>query len=326
MNHISPDPRTARRLIREAAGWYSQLCSGVASAEDKLAWQLWLAQGWEQQWAWSRVEHLQQQLTLAPAQITHTALEASSEVVHARRRALLKGLGIFAFTMPLAWVGWRTQPWQPILADYSTATGERREWMLTDGTRLVLNTNSVVNVSFDASARTLHLIRGEIYIETGHADPQQRPLIVHTAQASWRALGTQFIVRQYAASTWLGVIQHAVEVTPAVGHPIFQVPAGQQCTLNAQGVTSRQALTGYEASWLRGMLVVTDWRLADLVTELNRYRRGVLRCDPQLANQRISGAFPLDQPDIAIDAIQTALPQVHVDYFTRYWVSLRLAT
>jgi transmembrane sensor len=325
MTQTTPHPDVARRVLREAAGWYSQLCAGEVSPKDNAAWQRWLAQGCEQQWAWSRIEHLQQQMQLAPAHMTRQVLQAGTDVMQARRRTLLKGLGTLGLVMPVAWVGLHSQPWQALLADYSTGTGERREWVMSDGTRLVLNTDSVVNISFNAHTRLVHLLRGEIYIETGHADPQQRPLIVRTAQAALRPLGTQFMVRQQETSTWLGVKQHAVEVNPDSGKPVFQVAAGQQVTLHAQGDVVKQALTGQEGSWLKGMLIITDWRLADLVTELNRYRRGVLRCDPSLAEQHISGVFPLDRPEVALEAIQTALPQVRVEYFTRYWVNLRPA-
>ena len=320
----TPDPHTARRVIREAARWYSQLCSGEATAEEQLAWQHWLAQGWEQQWAWSRVEHLQQQMAVAPGQVTRNVLQASADDLHARRRALLKGLGIAAIALPLVYQGWRTPSWQAVLADYSTATGERREWMLADGTRLVLNTDSAVNIAFDQQVREVQLLKGEIYIETGHVTgSQERPFIVKTAQASLRALGTQFVVRQHAASTWVGVMQHAVAAHPWSGHASTMVPAGQSFTIDDHMPGALRPLAGNESTWLRGMLVVTDWRLEDLVAELGRYRRGMLRCDPRLAEQHISGAFPLDDPDVALEAIQTALPGVRIDYFTRYWVTLR---
>lgn len=326
-NAAAPDPQTARRVIREAAAWYSQLCSGEAGAEEKQAWQRWLDQGWEHQWAWSRVEHLQQQMSVSPGLVTRNVLDSSAEEMRARRRSLLKGFGMVAVAAPLAWQGWRTQLWQAVLADYSTATGERREWMLADGTRLTLNTDSAVNVVFDQHVRMLHLVKGEIYIETGHgARTQGRPLIVKTAQASLRALGTQFAVRQLAESTWLGVMQHAVEVTPVHTGQAYIVPVGRQATIDGHASGSLLALAGNEASWRRGMLVVSDWRLEDMVAELGRYRRGVLRCDPQLVEQRISGAFPLDDTNVALEAIQTALPQVRIDYFTRYWVTLRSTT
>lgn len=321
---LTPDPHTARQVIREASLWYSQLCSGEVSLEEKLAWQHWLEQGWEQQWAWSRVEHLQQQLSVAPGQMTRHVLQVSAEDMHARRRALLKGLGITAVAFPLAYQGWRTPPWQAVLADYSTSTGERREWQLADGTRLILNSDSAVNIVFDQHLRMVQLVKGEIYIDTGHgAGAQKRPFIVKTAQASLRALGTQFMVRQFAASTWLGVMQHAVEVSPANGGPFYTVSAGQHLTMSDHAAGPLLDLSGNETSWQRGMLVVTDWRLEDLVVELNRYRSGYLRCDLQLAEQRISGAFPLEDTDVALEAIQTALPQVQIDYFTRYWVTLR---
>ena len=33
--------------------------------------------------------------------------------------------------------------------------------------------------------------------------------------------------------------------------------------------------------------------LAEVLAELARYRRGLLRCDPQLARLAVSGAYPL---------------------------------
>ena len=38
------------------------------------------------------------------------------------------------------------------------------------------------------------------------------------------------------------------------------------------------------------MLTVIEWRLADFVTELRRYRPGLLRCDERIADLRLSGA------------------------------------
>ncbi|MCB5190929.1 FecR domain-containing protein [Methylobacillus arboreus] len=322
-----PDPHTARRVIREAASWYSQLCSGQSTLEEKQAWQSWLSQGWEQQWAWSRVENLQRQLGVAPGDVTRNVLESSAEEMRAQRRALLKGAGAVAIACPVAWYGWQARPWQPLLADYRTATGERREWLLDDGTRLVLNTDSAVDIVFDAHQRLVKLIRGEIFIETGHGDAAQgKSFVVQTAHASLRALGTQFAVRLHADSTWLAVMQHAVEITlPSSASASLILAAGQQATIDDNGVDGTLLLAGNEVSWLRGMLVVTDWRLADLAAELGRYRRGSLRCDSRLADRRISGAFPLDDTDMALQAIQAALPMLQIDYLTRYWVTLRPA-
>jgi transmembrane sensor len=48
----------------------------------------------------------------------------------------------------------------------ATATGERRTLLLPDGSRLVLNTASAVNIAFDANARHIRLVAGEILVTT----------------------------------------------------------------------------------------------------------------------------------------------------------------
>lgn len=41
------------------------------------------------------------------------------------------------------------------------------------------------------------------------------------------------------------------------------------------------------------MLMADRMPLAEVLAELARYRRGLLRCDPQLARLAVSGAYPL---------------------------------
>ena len=62
-------------------------------------------------------------------------------------------------------------------------------------------------------------------------------------------------------------------------------------------------------------------RLADFVQELSRYRPGWLRCDPAVADLRVSGVFQIDDTDRALAAVAHALP-VRVERRTRYWVTL----
>ena len=72
------------------------------------------------------------------------------------------------------------------------------------------------------------------------------------------------------------------------------------------------------------MLSVDDWRLGDFITELGRYRPGVLRCAPQVQDLSISGAFRIDDTDTVLENLGKTLP-VRVRYLTRYWVSIEPA-
>jgi transmembrane sensor len=86
-------------------------------------------------------------------------------------------------------------------------------------------------------------------------------------------------------------------------------------------VRPQAAVDATAASWEQGMLAVRDWRLADLVDELGRYRRGVLRCDPAVAGLRVSGAFPLNDTDASLRLLEKTLP-VRVSRITPYWTTV----
>ncbi|MBF3159044.1 iron dicitrate transport regulator FecR, partial [Pseudomonas aeruginosa] len=108
---------------------------------------------------------------------------------------------------PLVWWGCRAQVWRDGFgADYLTAVGERRDLVLEDGSQVEMNTDSALDVRYDAGQRLLRLYRGEIYLRTA-ADRREppRPFLVRTEQGLMRALGTAFSVRREGAETVLAV-------------------------------------------------------------------------------------------------------------------------
>ncbi|MNT69671.1 fec operon regulator FecR [compost metagenome] len=75
-----------------------------------------------------------------------------------------------------------------------------------------------------------------------------------------------------------------------------------------------------DLSWSDGVLAAHDMRLEEFLAELARYRPGVIRCDPRVANLRVSGVYPLGNTDKVLDTLALTLP-VSVRSMTRYWVS-----
>ena len=69
------------------------------------------------------------------------------------------------------------------------------------------------------------------------------------------------------------------------------------------------------------MLTFRDAPLSEVVETLARYRSGVLRCDPTVAELRLSGTFPLEDPDAIAQVIAQTLP-ISLRFVTRYWVTL----
>jgi transmembrane sensor len=78
-------------------------------------------------------------------------------------------------------------------------------------------------------------------------------------------------------------------------------------------------------AWTRGMLVVDNVRLEDLIRELARYRPGHLGVTPAVADLRITGSFPLKDTNLALNALLPTLP-VQIDQHTPWWVTVAAKT
>lgn len=250
------------------------------------------------------------------------AYRALSPVATDRRKtmALLLGIGMAGAAGALAF---RSEPCQRLAADMHTGVGERRAWTLSDGTRLMLNTASAVNVEFDEKRRLLKLVAGEIMIVTGHAEAGvERPFLVQTADGRVQALGTAFTVRRHAGQTEVSVQKGAVQATPAdAPHAARMLRAGEQTTFSSTHIEAPTPASTGSAAWTAGAIVADNMRLADFLAELGRHRHGVLRCDPAVADLRFSGVFPLTDTGAILSMLPNSLP-VRISSRTAYWVTV----
>jgi transmembrane sensor len=314
---------------RHAIAWYARLCSGEATDIDRDDWNRWHRAHPAHQRAWQRLAAMQATLQRVPGHIAAPTLRAAQP----ERRRMLRGIAMLASGGSLACLSWQVAGndggWRTWLADYRTGTGEQRAVTLADGSRLMLNTRTSADVSMDASRRLVTLREGEILVETAkpragiaHGVKDARPFMVETAQGRILALGTRFTVRTLGERTAVTVLEDAVEIR-AAQRPgqVVTLRAGQQVFFGGDGVGEPREADAGAADWAQGSLVVNDRRLADVLAELSRYRRGHLGCDPAVADIRVSGAFPLDDTDKALAVLTRAFPVRRVG-MTRYWVSL----
>ncbi|AIY41082.1 Fe2+-dicitrate sensor [Collimonas arenae] len=308
-------------IIREAATWLMTLHGGEATEADQQAWQRWRSRSPEHQRAWLCAQKLNGAFSDIPAELGMPVLDRATPR-HQQRRAVLKTLSVLLTAAPVAWLATRL-PWQDWTADYQTGTGEQRDIALSDGTQLMLNTASSVDVKFDASQRLVRLYTGEMLVTTGRdkmAPP--RPFMVQTRHGMLRALGTRFNIRQEGMRSHVAVLEGSVEIVPraSVGMAVL-VKAGQQCVFTANRVEPVQAADDTLALWSQGVLVADKMRLADFLDELARYRHGRLNCDPAVADQLVSGAFQLKDTDQVLYLLSKVLP-VRIEKISRYWVTV----
>ena len=314
--------------LEQAAEWFAVLRSGAVSDEERQQWHAWLDMREEHRLAWQKVEAISNGLAL-PKAAPEAATAALSAAVLQRRRSL-KMLSLLAVTGLVGWSVSRNSAVQTVLADlnadYRSAVGEIRNLTLADGSEIWLNTNSSLDQDYDAQIRRVKLRKGEVLIAT-HPDTQSpaRPFIVYSAEGSLRALGTRFNVRQLDGKTRLSVLEGRVEVAPVDAPDARKIiDSGQQVDFNRSEVLAVATADPTQQAWSRGLLVADNMPLGAFIEELARYRSGYLACDPAVADLRVVGGFPLNQPEQALAMLEASLP-VRVHQTLPWWVTVRAA-
>ncbi|WP_330110563.1 FecR domain-containing protein [Methylophaga thalassica] len=314
---MSASPYPSSDIIETAASWMARLWAEDASPEDKQACEYWRQQSPEHEQAWQVLISMSERFERLPKNAANSALLTSKQN---SRRQFLQWVGIFIGSASVGFGIHKTDVWQQAMSDYSTGIGETREVHLSDGSHLQLNTDTAIDVVFNGKQRLIHLNQGEVFISTGHAaEFVNQPFIVMTAQGQIEALGTQFNVRQNANVTEVTVIQDRVLIHHAQQQ--LTLNAGERIRFNEHQLTETVTADPTITSWRQHKLVAEQMPVSQFINELSRYRSGILRCDDAVADLKVSGVFPLNDTDKALQQMAQALP-VSIHSRTRYWVTI----
>ena len=306
---------------REAAiEWQVCLSSGQASDADRAAFDRWLAESPSHGAAWQRLNaalngtlHALRPGLLADGDALRRSL-VGPQLAQRRRLgklalaggALLLGAGVADRYVPL----------QSLAAGYVTRTGERRRVALPDGNTMELDARSA------ASWEGQHVVRvsaGAAIFEVGGS----QGLHVRLPQGEVRLAQGRAMVRCAAGRSFCLALSGAAEVTTLAGVRQPLAP-GQSVWFDARQVDAVQNGQAHAAAWQNGELEVHDEPLQTVVDALARYRPGWLRMSPQAARLRVTGLFPLDDGDRALEALRNTLP-IRVQRLSRWYVMIDLA-
>jgi transmembrane sensor len=176
--------------------------------------------------------------------------------------------------------------------------------LLQDGTRVVLNTDTRIEVNYDEGARRVRLIRGEAWFDVSKRPAW--PFIVSVDGQEIRALGTSFIVRHDDTQDLsVTLVEGRVSVAPIAGNggapsQTQQILApGQRLLIsrNHAPTVDRPELTRITA-WERGRVEFEDAPLGDAAKEMNRYSAThITLADAEVAQLRIGGVFRAGDSD-----------------------------
>lgn len=197
-------------MADQVINWLLLLRSGKATAQDYNDFLAWRAADPLHENAWQQLTgtltgsnfgrlgdaYPAGYATAPPPPLIPPAPAPAAVGVPPRRRFLAGSLALASAGACAAYVGNAFYPLSNVAADAATATGERRRYILSDGSQLLLDARSRVNLDFTPAYRQVRLLDGAVTVSV--APDARRPFLVQTAEGTVRALGTRYMVRQQA--------------------------------------------------------------------------------------------------------------------------------
>lgn len=205
--------------------------------------------------------------------------------------------------------------------------GERKSLVLADGTKVILNVNSQLELHphFKNGTREITL-QGEAFFDV-HPDTQH-PFIIHTTHMDVKVLGTSFNIMAYKndTKTEASLISGAVEVTLTVkpdNH--FVLHPNEKITLENGIPTSKNTSAGTiqvsktnlqtknqlitETAWTNDKLAFNDETLAEVAHKLERWYGVQIQVDSTIAaSYHYTAVFEKETLPQALHILQLILP------------------
>lgn len=188
-------------------------------------------------------------------------------------------------------------------ADHRTGTTVE-SLMLADGSRAMLDAGTAIGISYDQNERRIELLRGAAWFEVAHGD--RRPFRVAALGGETQDVGTAFEVRREATAVSVAVTQGRVQVSAPGAANGMALNASERAryTQGASPVRMAKAAPDMIAAWRQGEILFDRADVRSAIATIGRYRSGPVFILGQPSSPRpISGAFRVDRPEEAIDAI-----------------------
>ncbi len=296
-----------------AAEWFVRVQNDDLSAEDIAEWQQWMSASGGHRAAFEKMQSLWHGMERLPGKTPPTAPK------RLRHLALAAALGAILLTGGLLggylWQTLRDGTPAGTLV-FETGTGEHREALLPDGSRLSLGARSLVWIRFGEQQRRVTLDRGEAYFTV--APESARPFVVHAGTATVTAVGTSFNVRKSGDRVRVAVTEGKVKVVPLTGSTTTpeaaqstELDAGHQLTIEPFSDTSRLRPTTAQTAtaWRSGRLEYIGEPLKYVVADINRYsERPIIIADPQVGELLLTGTVFEDSIEVWLRSVEALLP------------------
>jgi len=203
-----------------------------------------------------------------------------------------------------------------------TSKGEKKEIFLTDGSIVVLNSNSSITYPEEFGKTRNIKLNGEAYFKVFH--DEQRPFVVQTHDVKVRVLGTSFDINSYNhRQTKVSVITGKVEVTSPTGKKVHIIK-NQQADLRSNSdfeISKEDSSEGI--AWTSNTIILKNTTLAETAKIIeNWYNVDITFEDATLHKLTISGKFKDEKLENVLESI-AFLKQLKVEYITKKQILIR---
>jgi transmembrane sensor len=193
-----------------------------------------------------------------------------------------------------------------LFADIRTSKGEINTLILSDGSKLQIDTSTSLDINFSENKRQLTLHTGQIHVNV--TPDKNRPFEVITGKGVIQALGTAFNVRHLNDRSEVIVTEHSVKIT--LNNESTVLTNGYQLDYDETELgTPRIANINSQTAWLRERFIFNNTSLSDVIKELQRYSTSkIIFLDSELKTRKITGIFNTKDTHDLLDTIETILP------------------
>lgn len=212
--------------------------------------------------------------------------------------------------------------------EFSTALGEQRSILLSDGSRVTLNTASTIEVKMHGTRRSVRLVHGEALFDVAH--DAARPFEVRAGNAVIGDVGTQFNVDMRSSGTTVTVVEGEVAVNSAqpgessgarnahIGaestSAALILGANDRIVITPSGLGAPQHGINVAAAvvWTHRQLMFEHQALGEVAEEFNRYNKDRIDIDSaELKRQEVTGVFEAKDPGSFV-AFLSSIPGVEI--------------
>ncbi|NLA15880.1 MAG: DUF4974 domain-containing protein [Bacteroidales bacterium] len=148
--------------------------------------------------------------------------------------------------------------------------GRRSNIVLSDGTRICLNSGTRVDFPSEFKGKTREIkVEGEVFVDV--VNDAKKPFIVHAGNVAIQVFGTSFNVSAYKEDQAVTVVLVEGSVAVKTEEEQAELQPGQKAEILEAAITKEDVNVSEYISWVKGVLVFEETPVLEILKKVGRY-------------------------------------------------------